>query len=66
MNPSSRTISLKMGVKAVTEAITRGGSLTFNALHPGMLVNVTIDKKVEVTIFLLSLHLLQIIILSIF
>lgn len=44
INNPAKTITLRAQRKAVTTAVVAGVKLTFNSLHPGMLVNVIVDK----------------------
>lgn len=48
VNDGAQSATLRAHPKAVYEALTRSGNLAFTSLVPGMLVNVVIDKKVEV------------------
>jgi hypothetical protein len=48
VNDGAHSATLRGHPKAVYEALTRSGNLAFTALTPGMLVNVVIDRIVEV------------------
>lgn len=48
VNEGARTVTLRAHRKAVVDAITRGSLLSFNTVIPGMLLNVIVDKIVEV------------------
>lgn len=48
LNESAHTAVLRAQRKAVVEAIARGGNLAFTSIVPGMMLNVTVDKIVEV------------------
>ena len=48
VNDGAHSAMLRAHPKAVQEALTRSGNMSFQALVPGMLVNVVVDKKVEV------------------
>lgn len=50
VNEGAQSATLRGHPKAVYEALTRSGNLAFSALIPGMLVNVLVDKVVEVRI----------------
>lgn len=47
VSDTARTAKLRLGKKVVTEAITRGSLLSFNAIVPGMLFNVTVESIIE-------------------
>lgn len=49
VNDGAQSATLRGHPKAVYEAMTRSGNIAFTALVPGMLVNVVVDKKVEVS-----------------
>lgn len=48
VNAAARTVTLRSHRKAVSAAVIRSGSLSFNALVPGMLFNVLVDSIMEV------------------
>jgi hypothetical protein len=48
VNDGAQSATLRGHPKAVYEALTRPGNLAFNSLVPGMLMNVVVDKIVEV------------------
>jgi rRNA biogenesis protein RRP5 len=59
MNEGARTATVKSHIKTVSEAVSRGSVLPFNALNPGMLFNVVIDKIIQNGVlvnFLTSFH----------
>jgi rRNA biogenesis protein RRP5 len=49
VNEGARTATLRAQRKSVAEAITRGSLLPFNALGPGMLFHVIVEKVVRVS-----------------
>lgn len=60
VNDGAQSATLRAHPKAVYEALTRSGNLAFTSLVPGMLVNVVIDKKVEVCLLHSMFSLLDI------
>jgi hypothetical protein len=48
VNDGAQSATLRGHPKAVYEALTRPGNLAFTSLIPGMLMNVVVDKVVEV------------------
>jgi rRNA biogenesis protein RRP5 len=47
VNEVSRTVTLRIQKKAIAKAIVQSSSLSFLAIHPGMMFNVIVDKPVE-------------------
>lgn len=48
INEVARTVSLRAHKKSVQETVTRNNSLSFVSLHPGMLVNASVQKILTV------------------
>lgn len=50
VNESARTVMLRAQTKSTREAVIFGGKLSFNNLLPGQLLNIVVDKVVQVSI----------------
>lgn len=57
VNDGAHSATLRGHPKAVYEALTKSGNLAFTSLTPGMLVNVVIDKIVQVRTWYSSMPL---------
>jgi len=48
VNEAARTVTLRAHRVAVRDAVTRGSTLGFQAIHPGMLFHAIVEKVAEV------------------